>query len=72
MRVGDHYGIDPGFSGSYADAFAVSVETDDQLRARLLYVAGDGRAQTERIHQAQGHELDDLAAQYNLQRRTRK
>lgn len=45
------------------------METDEQLRARLIYVAGDGHMAIERIAHTYGQKLDDKAAEYNLKRR---
>ena len=45
------------------------IESDDHLRARLLYVAGDGEWLTRVISGATGSQLDDIAACYNLKRR---
>lgn len=47
-------------------------ETDEELRKRLLYVAGDTDYAKERIHRASGARLDELAAEVGLMRRTRK
>ena len=44
-------------------------ESDDSLRARLLYVAGDGERAAHRILTASGVELDALAESYCLRRR---
>jgi len=59
-----------GYGGAYA-AFvpAPEVETDEELRERLLYVAGDGAAAIQRIATARGAELDTLAAMIKLKRR---
>ncbi len=45
------------------------VEGDDELRARLLYVAADGAALTRAIQVATGLGLDELAWRFGLKRR---
>lgn len=47
----------------------IGFETDEQLRARLLYLAGDGELLTRIITAAHGARLDDIASCYNLRRR---
>jgi hypothetical protein len=49
--------------------FAVKLETDDDLRHRLLYVAGDGPHAQQRIINADGGQLDAIAETVNLRRR---
>lgn len=44
-------------------------ESDDELRTRLLYVAGDGEWLTRTIRAASGAVLDEIASHYNLRRR---
>lgn len=44
-------------------------ESDDELQARLLYVAGDGEWLTRTIRAASGAVLDEIASHYNLRRR---
>ncbi len=44
-------------------------ESDDELRARLRYVAADGQWLTRVIAEASGAQLDELASHYNLRRR---
>ena len=44
------------------------MESDQQLRERLKYVAGDRDLLTE-IERANGMQLDDIAERYNLRRR---
>lgn len=41
-----------------------ALESDSDLRARLLYVTGD-----ERVGRMSAAQLDDLAERYNLRRR---
>lgn len=45
------------------------MEDDEQLRARVLYVAGDGPAQVRAIQVATGLGLDEIADRYSLRRR---
>lgn len=45
------------------------VETDQELRERLLYVTGDGPAWIDRIQRATGPRLDEIATSVNLKRR---
>lgn len=45
------------------------VEDDDALRARVMYVAGDGAMLTRAIQVATGLGLDELAERYGLRRR---
>jgi len=45
------------------------VESDDELRLRLLYVAGDGPQLRRVIELATGLRLDELAWCYGLSRR---
>lgn len=45
------------------------MESDDKLRARLVYVAADGEWLTRLIANATGSALDDIAGYYNLRRR---
>lgn len=45
------------------------MESDEQLRARLVYVAADGEWLTQTIARATGSQLDDIASRYNLRRR---
>lgn len=52
-----------------AQTAQVEPESDSDLRARLLYVAGDGEWLTRVISAASGERLDDLASCYNLKRR---
>ncbi len=44
-------------------------ESDEDLRARLRYVAADGQWLTRLIAEASGAQLDELASHYNLRRR---
>lgn len=53
--------------GMYATPPAL--ESDDELRARVLYVAGDGDGLTMRIRSASGQRLEDIAAALGLKRR---
>lgn len=50
----------------------MSLEADDELRRRLLYVAGDTDATQRRIHLAKGAELDVLAEEVGIRRRGEK
>ncbi len=43
----------------------MSQETDDELRARIVYVAGDN----QETRYATGIKLDDIAWRYGLRRR---
>lgn len=45
------------------------LETDDELRERVLYVGGDGGQAVARIQRARGPELDAIADELNLKRR---
>lgn len=45
------------------------VEDDEALRARLLYVAGDGAAEVQRIRVASGLALEEIADRFGLKRR---
>jgi hypothetical protein len=45
-------------------------ETDSELRARIAYVAGEGQYNIKRISAYTGEDLDDLAAEFELKRRT--
>ena len=45
------------------------MESDEALRDRLLYVAGDGDLLTRIIASASGAKLDEIAGCYNLKRR---
>lgn len=47
----------------------VTPETDDELRKRVLYVAGDGEVMTLRIQRAHASRLDELAEALGLKRR---
>jgi hypothetical protein len=44
-------------------------ETDDSLRARILYVAGDGELLTAHIRHADAKRLEEIAAALRLERR---
>ena len=44
-------------------------ESDDDLRDRLLYIAGDGEWLTRIISAASSVRLDEIASCYNLRRR---
>lgn len=46
-------------------------ETDQELRNRLLYVAGDGQRDRMEIESAAGTLLDEIAERFNLKRRRR-
>lgn len=46
-----------------------SLETDENLRGRLRYVAADGNYLTRKIESARGAELDELAQSFGLKRR---
>lgn len=46
-----------------------TLESDEELRARLFYVAGDGEWLTRTIAAAGGERLDEIASCYNLKRR---
>jgi hypothetical protein len=48
---------------------AIGLESDDELRKRLAYVAADGQRQTHEILTATGQLLDDIAWRYGLRRR---
>ena len=51
-------------------SFGVSrLETDQELRDRLLYVAGDGQRDCMEIERAAGAALDEIAVRFNLKRR---
>lgn len=58
-------GLDFGALG----ADVVRMESDDELRKRLVYVAGDSDAQVHRISRASGSELDQMAEECGLKRR---
>lgn len=45
-------------------------ETDDELRRRLLYVAGEGPGLTRMIQVAAAERLDALAEEFGLRRRS--
>ena len=60
----DHWGS--AFSGV---GLRTTLETDEQLRDRLMYVAGDGDAMVRRIRVASGVELDTIAESVGLRRR---
>ncbi len=47
----------------------VIVESDEDLRRRLAYVAADGQWLTQLIATASGAQLDEIASRYNLRRR---
>ena len=47
-----------------------TTETDDSLRVRLLYVAGDSEARVRALMVAKGAQLDAYAAEVGLRRRT--
>lgn len=49
--------------------FAPAYESDEELRARVLYVAGDGEMLTARIQRAGGKYLDEIAAALGMKRR---
>ena len=64
------YGGGPGFNWSILDdPPAPKLESDEDLRSRLLYVAGDSEAVIQRIMRAKGEDLDLLADEYSLKRR---
>lgn len=46
-------------------------ETDQELRTRLMYVAGDGQRDRIEIENAAGLALDEIAYRFNLKRRHR-
>lgn len=46
-----------------------TAETDDALRARLLYVSGDSESRVRMIMSAKGAQLDTLAEEIGLRRR---
>ncbi len=45
------------------------MEPDSELRARLLYVAGDSSQRGQRIMVASGAELEHIADEFGLKRR---
>lgn len=45
------------------------LESDDDLRRRIAYVAADGQWLTRLIADASGERLDEIASRYNLRRR---
>ena len=45
------------------------IETDEDFRRRLLYVAGDGERRAGEILRAIGGRLDAIADEYGLRRR---
>lgn len=47
----------------------VLAESDEELRERLLYVAGESSAIIQQISRAVGKQLDELAAEFGLKRR---
>ena len=49
---------------------ATRPETDQELRDRLLYVAGDGQRERTEIERATGIVLEEIASRFNLRRRT--
>lgn len=48
---------------------AVMAEPDADLRARILYVGGDGPQTTRAIEIAEGEKLDEWAWRFGLKRR---
>lgn len=46
------------------------IEADDDLRVRIQATAGSGSVNEERIATATGKELDELAADYDMDRRS--
>lgn len=46
-----------------------TTETDDSLRARLLYVAGDSEVRVRTLMVAKGAQFDALAEEIGLRRR---
>jgi hypothetical protein len=51
-----------------AMAAAASLESDEELRRRVMYVGGDGPALEQRIYRAEGIRLDEIAAAFGLER----
>ena len=48
---------------------ATRPETDQELRNRLLYVAGDGERERLEIEQASSARLEEIAERFKLRRR---
>jgi hypothetical protein len=44
------------------------LETDEELRERILYVAGESGSFVQRVRMAQGAALDSIAESYGLKR----
>ena len=47
----------------------VHLETDDELRERIIYVAGDSERDIRMMSMAKGADLDAIAETYGLKRR---
>ena len=69
MALFDDFGIDWATGKKKKEHEAVPVETDKELKERLVYVAGDTREVIARISMLAGEDLDDLAYCYGLKRR---
>lgn len=48
------------------------IESDDEFRIRVLYVAGDTQEMLRLTRNASGTQLDAIAAEYNLRRLTER
>lgn len=67
--IGSMFGLPDVSHWTMPSPVRVALESDDDLRERLIYVAGDGGAATSRIRVAAGKQLDDIAETLNLRRR---
>ena len=47
----------------------LKLESDDELRARIMYVGGDGEMRKHEIRNATGLKLDEIAWRLSLRRR---
>lgn len=61
--------VDSDAIASHKRIIRVDQGSDDSLRSRLLYVAGDSERTMHEISRAKGPELDAIAEQYGLRRR---
>lgn len=52
--------------------FGTRVETDEELRARITYVAGENQSTMRELLAAAGDVLDAMAERFNLRRRRGK
>ena len=68
--MGIDFGFDPPTKEVVKHSAPVAEpESDDSLRKRIVYVAGDSAAFVQEVMRVQGKDLDDIAERYQLRRR---